>query len=46
MTLYRKSLGSLIGLPDDKISSKLILVRTGEELAVRSPGELVQMDLV
>jgi ATP-dependent helicase/nuclease subunit A len=46
MSLYRKSLGSLIGLPDDKITSMLILVRTGEELTVRSPGELVQMNLV
>ena len=46
MSLYRKSLGSLIGLPDDKISSMLILVRTGEELPVSSPGDLVQMNLV
>ena len=46
MSLYRKSLGSLIGLPDDGITSMLILVRTGEELPVSSPGDLVQMNLV
>jgi ATP-dependent helicase/nuclease subunit A len=46
MSLYRKSLGSLIGLPEDKITSMLILVRTGEELPVRSRGDLVQMNLV
>ena len=46
MSLYRKSLGSLIGLPEPKITSTLILVRTGEELPVRSPGDLVQMHLV
>ncbi len=46
MSLYRKSLGSLIGLPEDKITSMLILVRTGEELPVRFQGDLVQMNLV
>jgi ATP-dependent helicase/nuclease subunit A len=46
MSLYRKSLGVLIGLPDDKITSMLILVRTGEELPVCSRGDLVQMNLV
>ena len=46
MSLYRKSLGSLIGLLDDKITSMLILVRTGEELPVRTSGDLVQMNLV
>jgi ATP-dependent helicase/nuclease subunit A len=46
MGLYRKSLGFLIGLPEHKITSMLILVRTGEELPIRSPGDLVQMNLV
>jgi ATP-dependent helicase/nuclease subunit A len=46
MSLYRKSLGSLIGLPEAKITSMLILVRTGEELPIRSAGDLVQMHLV
>jgi ATP-dependent helicase/nuclease subunit A len=46
MSLYRESLGALTGLPADKIASMLILVRTGEELPVRSPGDLVQMNLV
>jgi ATP-dependent helicase/nuclease subunit A len=46
MSWYRRSLGALIALPDDKIASMLIFVRTGEELPVRSPGDLVQMNLV
>ena len=37
MSLYRKSLGALIGLPEDKITSMLILVRTGEEFPVPLP---------
>jgi ATP-dependent helicase/nuclease subunit A len=32
MNLYRRSLSCLIGLPEDKISSSLIAVRTGEEI--------------
>jgi hypothetical protein len=46
MNLYRKSLSLLIGLREDKITSTLIAVRTGEEIPVRPPGELVQMNLL
>ena len=34
MNLYRKSLGCLIDLPEEKITSSLIAVRTGEEIPV------------
>ena len=34
ISLYRKSLGFLIGLPEEKIASSLISVRTGEEIPV------------
>ena len=34
MNLYRKSLGRLISLPAEKITSSLIAVRTGEEMPV------------
>ena len=34
MSLYRKSLGFLVGLPEEKISSSLIAIRTGEEIPV------------
>jgi ATP-dependent helicase/nuclease subunit A len=34
MSLYRKSLGFLVGLPEEKITSSLIAVRTGEEIPV------------
>ena len=34
MSLYRKSLGFLIGLPEEKITSSLIAVRTGEAIPV------------
>ena len=34
MSLYRKSLGFLIGLPEEKITSSLIAVRTGEAITV------------
>ena len=34
MSLYRKSLSFLLGLPEEKITSSLIAVRTGEEIPV------------
>ena len=34
MSLYRRSLGVLVGLPEEKITSSLIAVRTGEEIPV------------
>jgi hypothetical protein len=34
MNLYRKSLGCLIDLPEEKITCSLIAVRTGEEIPV------------
>ena len=46
MGLYRKSLGFLIGLPEHRIASTLIAIRTGEEIPVRFSGDLVQMDLL
>jgi hypothetical protein len=46
MGLYRRSLGFLIGLPEQKIASTLIAIRTGSEVPVRLPGALVQMDLL
>jgi ATP-dependent helicase/nuclease subunit A len=46
MSLYRKSLGFLIGLPEQKITSTLIAIRTGEEIPVRSSGDLAQMTLL
>jgi ATP-dependent helicase/nuclease subunit A len=46
MGLYRKSLGFLIGLPEHRIASTLIAIRTGKEIPVRLPGDLVQMDLL
>ncbi len=46
MGLYRRSLGFLIGLPEQKIASTLIAIRTGKEIPVRLPGDLVQMDLL
>ncbi len=46
MGLYRRSLGFLIGLPEQKIASTLIAIRTGKEIPVRLPGDLVQLDLL
>jgi ATP-dependent helicase/nuclease subunit A len=46
MALYRKSLAFLIGLPEPRLSSTLIAIRTGEEIPVQFPGHLVQMDLL
>jgi hypothetical protein len=37
MNLYRRCLGRLIGLAEDKITSSLIAVRTGEEIPVGHP---------
>ena len=46
MSLYRKSLAFLIGLPEQKIASSLVAIRSGEQIPARSPGALVQMELL